>query len=70
MGQNQKTSMKNPRWTITGLQKSQRIENQTSPDHLDGFQNIGAKIEYQHHSRTGTLDEIQNLEEKKKEEED
>jgi len=33
---------------MTGLQKSQKMENQTIPDHLDGLQNIGAKVEHQH----------------------
>jgi len=34
------------------------MRNQTSPGHLD---DLGAKVGYRHHRRTGTLDEIQDV---------
>jgi len=30
---------------MIGLQKSQKMENQTFPDHLDGLQNVDAKVD-------------------------
>jgi len=45
------------RWEIIALQKSQKMENQTFPDHLD-LVNIGARVGHRHHGRTGTLNEI------------
>jgi len=29
---------------ITGLQKSQKMENQTFPDQLDDLQNVGVEV--------------------------
>jgi len=43
MDQNQKTSMQ-MEWMITGLQKSQKMENRTPPSQLGGL--VGAKVEY------------------------
>jgi len=34
------------------------MENQTPSSHLDSLQNVGARIEHQHHRRTGTVDKI------------
>jgi len=35
-----------------------KAEKPNIPGHLDGLQNIGAKVGYQRHRRTGTLDKI------------
>jgi len=43
------------------LEKSQKMKNQTFPGHLDGLQNVGAKVEHQRHKRTDTLDKIQDM---------
>jgi hypothetical protein len=47
---------------ITGLRKSQKNGNQTSPDH----QNVDAKVGHQHYRETGTLNKIQDYKKKKK----
>jgi len=33
---------------ITGLQKLQKMENQTLSDHLDDLPNVDTKVEHQH----------------------
>jgi len=45
---------------MTGLQKSQKMESQTSPGHLNDLQNVGAKVGHQHHE-TSALNKIQNM---------
>jgi len=40
------------------LQKSQKMESQTSPGHLNDLQNIGAKVG---HHETSALNKIQNI---------
>ncbi|KAH0948421.1 hypothetical protein HN011_003395 [Eciton burchellii] len=44
-------------WTTTGLQKSQKVRNQTAA----GLQNVGAIVGHQHRRRRGTLDKIQDM---------
>jgi len=46
---------------MIGFQKSQKEGNQTSPDHLDGLQKVGAKVEHGHHRRIGTLDTLDKI---------
>jgi len=43
------------------VKKFQKMKNQTLPGQLNGFQNVDMKVGHQHRSRTGMLDEIQNL---------
>jgi hypothetical protein len=52
MGQNQETSKRGDGWIMTSLQKSQKMQKQTLCGHLDGFQNVAAKVG--HHKRTET----------------
>jgi len=43
------------------MEKSQKMGNQTLRGHLDGLQNVGAKVGHQYDKRTGTLDKIRNM---------
>jgi len=40
--------------------------NQTSPDLLNGLQNIDARVEHRHHRRTDILNGVQDKEKRKK----
>jgi len=40
-------------WTMTGLQKSQKMKNQTLPATWTAFKNVAAKVEHQHRGTTG-----------------
>jgi hypothetical protein len=40
-------------WMMISLQKSQRMENQTFSDYLDGLPNVGAKVGHERYGRTG-----------------
>jgi hypothetical protein len=64
MGQNQETSMETShvnRIDDNRLAKIAKNGNRTSPGHLDGLQNVAAKVGHECHRRTGTLDKIQNI---------
>jgi len=50
---------------ITGLKKSQKMENQTF---ADDARNVAAKVGHQHYRRTGTLDKIDTIVEEDEEE--
>jgi len=46
---------------MIGLQKSQKLGNQTLPGHLDHLQNVDTKVEHQHYRRIGIMEEIQDM---------
>jgi len=46
---------------MTGWQKSQEMGDRTLPGHLNGLQNVGAKIGREHYRRRDTLDKIEDM---------